>query len=163
MTINKVTLNGKSGDASIAQGLISALNDRRIVLEKAGFLIKASFDEDHLMLAVEPALINGERTMHYNMHLETENAFTLIGGLNAQGVFTILFKPDSLEQFRTEAPRFIEVCRRFAGFLLKNGYTGEGRLDEVTQRLLSDAGLSPAPQVLADLCTQSSRPALEEK
>jgi hypothetical protein len=163
MTINKVSLNGNTGGASIAQELISALNDERIVREIAGFLIKASFDEDHLMLAVEPALINGERTMHYNMHLEIENQFTLIGGLNAQGVFTILFKPDNMEQFAAESPRFIEVCRRLAGFLLENGYAGEGRLDEVTQRLLNEAGLSPAPQGLADLCSQSSRPALEDE
>lgn len=150
MGINKVSLNGKTGDASIARGLIAALNDERIVREKAGYLLKASFAEDHLMLAVEPALIHGERTMHYNMHLEVENAFTLIGGLNAEGVFTLLCKPDSMEQFAADACRYVEVCRRFAGFLLDNGYTGEGQVDAVTQGFLKKAGFSPVPQVLAD-------------
>lgn len=150
MGISTVSLNGKTGDASIARGLIAALNDERIVREKAGFLLKASFAENHLMLAAQPALIHGERTMHYNMHLEVEDSFTLIGGLNAAGVFTLLFKPDSMEQFTAEAPRFIEVCRRFAAFLLENGYTGDGQLDSVTQGFLKKAGLSPVPQVLAD-------------
>jgi len=151
MSINRVTLNGKTGDASTAKGWIRALNDKRIVHEKAGFLFKASFDEDHLMLAVAPALINGERTMHYNMHLGMENQFTLIGDVNAQGFFTFLFKPDSMDQLITQSARFIYICRRFAGFLLENGYTGDGQLDEVAQGVLKKLGLSSAPQTLAEL------------
>ncbi len=151
MEIRRVTLNGKTGDASAAKEWIRALNDPWIVTEKSGFLFKASFDEDHLMLAVAPALIHGERTMHYNLHPETENGFTLIGDVNAQGFFTLLFKPDNLKQLVAEPARFVEVCRRFAGFLLENGYTGEGRIDEVTQGILKELGLSSAPQVLADL------------
>ncbi len=148
MAINKVTLNGKTGDAS---GWIRALNDECIVREKAGFLFKASFDGDHLMLAAAPCLINGERTMHYNMHLKKEDAFTLIGDVNAQGVFTILFKPESREQVAAQAEEYIERFRQFAAFLIENGYTGDGALDEVTQGLLESLGLSPAPQTLAEL------------
>jgi len=149
MVISKVTFNSKTGDSSVAAEWIRALNDEQIIREKAGFLFKASFDGGHLMLAVEPWLINGERSRHYNMHLEKEDAFTLIGSIDAQGVFTMLFKPDSLEQFTAASARFIEVCRRFAGFLLENGYTNEGRLDEVTQGFLKEAGLSFPPQGLA--------------
>ncbi len=148
MAINKVTLNGKTGDAS---GWIRALNDECIVREKAGFLFKASFDGDHLMLAAAPCLINGERTMHYNMHLKKEDALTLIGDVNAQGVFTILFKPDSRDQVSADAKIYIGRFRRFAAFLLQNGYTGDGLLDEVTQGILEELGLSLAPQTLAEL------------
>ena len=107
MLVRKITLNGKRGKASIATGLICALNDECIIREKAGFLFKASFDGNHLMLAVAPCLINGERTMHYNMHLKKEDAFTLTGDINAQGVFTILFKPESREQAQKDAKKYI--------------------------------------------------------
>ncbi len=148
MAIKKVTLNKKLDNAS---GWIRALNDDRIVREKAGFLFKASFDGDHLMLAAAPCLINGERTMHYNMRLKKEDAFTLIGDINAQGVFTILVKPETQEQIAMHADEYIERFRRFAKFLIENGYKGEGLLDEVTQGILKELGLSPAPNRLANL------------
>ncbi len=148
MAISKVTLNGKT---DVAAGWIRALNDERIVQEKAGFLFKASFDGDHLMLAVAPTLINGERSWHYNMHLEKEDAFTLIGDVNAQGVFTILFKPESREQVAAQAGEYIVLFRRFAAFLIEGGYTGNGVLDEVTQGVLESLGLSPFPKTLAEL------------
>ncbi len=148
MSIKKVTLNGKRGGAA---NWIRALNDPNLVREKAGFLFKASFDGDHLMLAAAPCLINGERTMHYNMHLKKEDAFTLVGDVNAQGVFTILFKPESREQVAADAEKYIGRFQRFAAFLLQNGYIGDGLLDEVTQDLLKELGLSPAPETLADL------------
>ena len=151
MAINQVTLNGNSGDASIAAAWIRALNDERIVREKAGFLFKASLDGDHLMLAAAPCLISGERTMHYNMHLEKEDAFTLIGAVNAQGIFSILFNPESREQVAARAGEYVELFRRFAAFLIEGGYTGDGALDEVTQGLLEKLGLSPAPETLIEL------------
>jgi len=151
MTISKVTLNGKTGDASGASEWIQALNDEYIVQEKAGFLFKASFDGDHLMLAVAPTLINGERSYHYNQHLEKEDAFTLIGTVNAQGVFCILFSPESREQVAAQADEYIVLFRRLAAFLIEGGYTGDGILDEVTQGVLKKLGLSPAPKTLAGL------------
>jgi len=151
MTISKVTLNGKIGGPSMTAAWISALNDPRIVREKAGFLFKASLDGDHLMLAVVPCLINGARSHHYDQHLEKEDAFTLLGAVNAGGVFTILVKPDSGEQITTHSAEFIEAYRRFAAFLLNQGYAGGGLLDEVTQGVLRDFGLNSLPSTLSEL------------
>jgi len=148
MAINKVTLNGKRGGAA---DWIRALNDPNLLREKAGFLFKAGFDGDHLMLAVLPTMINGERSYHYNQHLEKEDAFTLLGDVNAEGVFTILFKPESREQAQANSEKYLEQFRRFAAFLIDGGYTGDGVLDEVTQGLLESLGLSPAPETLAGL------------
>jgi hypothetical protein len=149
--VTRVTFNRNSGDASAAREWIRALNDPRIVQEKAGFLFKVSFDDNHLMLAAAPCLINGERSYHYNQHLEKEDAFTLIGDVNAQGVFTILFNPESREQIAADSEKYIELFRRFAAFLFESGYTGDGPLDEVTQDVLKQLDLSPAPASLAEL------------
>ncbi len=154
MSINKVTLNGKSGGAA---DWIRALNDARIVQEKAGFLFKATFDDDHLMLAVLPCLIHGERSYHYNQHLEKEDVFTLVGTINAQGFFTILFNAESCKQIQADSEKYIELFRRFATFLFENGYTGDGFLDEVTQQVLEELGLSLTPKTLADLLTSGQR------
>jgi hypothetical protein len=151
MKIRRVTLNGKSGDPSVAADWIRALNDARIVQEKAGYLFKASVCGDQLMLAVEPCLINGARSYHYAMHLQQEDAFTLIGDVNAQGIFTILFKPESRAAVSQHAAEYLERFRAWAAFLRDAGYTGAGLLDEVTQSILHDLGLSPAPKTLAGL------------
>lgn len=147
----KIMLNGKSGGISLAAAWVRALNDPRILQEKAGFLFKVFSDDDHVMIAVAPTLIQGERTYHYALHLETESAFTLAGDVNAQGVFTILFKPESMEASMEHRLEYIEQFRRFAAFLRQAGYVGPGRMDGVTQGVLNELGLSPAPETLAGL------------
>ena len=151
MAIRTVILNGQTGDASVAAPWIRALNTARIVQEKGGFLFKAAFAGDQLMLAVTPSLVGEERRYHYNQHLKKEDAFTLIGMVNACGVFTILFQPESRDPLYAQGAEHVEVIRRFAAFLFAGGYRGEGPLDEVTQSVLSQLGLSPAPTTLAAL------------
>lgn len=150
LTPEKIIFNRNPEGISLAGDWIHALNDVRLTAEKGGFLFKAAFDGERLMLAAVPALIHGERSYHYNLHVEKEDAFTLIGDVNAQGVFTILFKPESREAVTQYAAEYIGRFRKFAAFLNDAGYSGEGRLDEVTRGLLKDIGLSPAPEILAD-------------
>lgn len=149
--IRSVTLNGKKGDHKIAQPWIDAMNDPRIVTEKAGFLFKATIRQEHLLLAVSPVLINGERSHHYDQHLDEEDAYTLIGDISAAGVFTILFKPERLPLSETQKTRYLSAFRHFAALLLNQGYSGEGLLNDITQTVLEDLGLYPAPQTLAEL------------
>jgi hypothetical protein len=151
MAVSKLTFNGKTGNPSLAAPWVHALNQPQIVQEKAGFLFKASFEDTHLMLAVSPCIINGARAHHYDQHLDKEDAFTLIGFVGAQGVFTILIKPDSRTQAIKQSAEYIKVYRGFAKFLLESGYNGEGLLDEVTQGLLAKFDLNPAPQTLQEL------------
>ncbi len=149
--VTSVALNGKSGDPSLVSDWIRALNDERVVREKAGFLFKACFDAERLLLEVAPFLIHGERTYHYNMHLEKEDAYTLIGMVDAQGVFTLLFKAESPTLSTDQRESYERVYRRFAAFILEAGYAGKGLLDEVTKDLLVELGISPAPVTLAQL------------
>ena len=151
-TLERIVINGESGGISLAKGWIHALNDPRILQEKAGFLFKVYADESQLMIAVAPALIHGERSYHYALRLEKAKAFfTLIGSVNAQGVFTILFKPESREATVTYRLEYIEQFSRFSVFLHRAGYAGAGRLDEITQGLLKELGLSPVPDTLSGL------------
>lgn len=149
--IRKIIFNGKSGGNSIIKPWVRALNDPRIVTEKSGFLFKALAQNDCMELAVAPCLINGERLYHYNMHLKTESAYTLVGDVNAGGLFTILFNPEKLPLSETQKARYVRAFRLLAELLLEQGYSGEGNLSEVTQAILKDLGLSPAPRTLAEL------------
>ncbi len=149
MVIGKVIFNGIKGGVAVVKPWISALNDEALVLEKAGFLFKAGVDGDRLLLAVEPCLIQGERRYHFNMHLAHEDAYTLIGSVNAQGEFTILFRPESRELSADQCARYRQVIGTVAELLLGGGYAGEGLLDEVTQSLLGAVGFDPVPSRLS--------------
>ena len=158
MAIAKVIFNGIKGGVAVAKPWIGALNDKALVLEKAGFLFKAGVDGDRLLLAVEPCLIQGERRYHFNMHLAHEDACTVIGSVNAQGEFTILFRPESRELSALQCARYRQVIGAFAGLLLGGGYAGEGLLDEVTQSLLRTVGFDPVPSRLSGI--RDTRPCL---
>lgn len=149
--IRNVIFNGKPGDRSLIKSWVNALNNPRIVTEKAGFLFKVTLNDDQVELAVAPCMINGERLCHYNMKMKQEDAYTLIGDVNATGLFTILFKPESLPLCETQKERYVNNFQQFAKLLLEHGYSEKGRLNEVTQSILEEVGLHPAPQTLAEL------------
>lgn len=149
--IRKITFNGQTGGSEVAWPWIMALNEPRIVIEKAGFLFKAAVRTDHLLLTVTPAMINGERSYHYDQKLDGEDAYTLIGNISAAGLFTILFKPTNLPLTQEQKARYIRICVVFSWWLLREGYSGKGLLNKVTQSLFEEIGLSPTPQTLADL------------
>jgi hypothetical protein len=155
MQTGRVTFNGKRGGLSVARPWINALNDARLTTEKGGFLFKVSFDGDHIMLAAVPTLICNERSYHYNLRLDREDLFTLFGDVNAHGVFTILFKPESLSQLHQQAETYVELFQRLALFFREAGYCGEGRLDEVTQETLTMLGVVPPPDRLDALLQQA--------
>jgi len=153
--IKEVTLNGETGSRKIAAGFIHALNDKDILTEKAGFLFKTTVCNNRLMLGVTPYFLNGERTYHYDVSLPVENEFTLIGDINAEGVFTILFRPESCDIPAEKKEIYSDSYVLFARFLLENGYAGKGLLDEVTTNALEETGLfESVPETLIELSDQ---------
>ncbi|MCK5199236.1 MAG: hypothetical protein KAR21_12835, partial [Spirochaetales bacterium] len=58
-----------------------------------GFLLKVTVLADQIYIGIIPNFINGERTFHYDIEIGVENEFTLIGAVNHQQIFTLLFKP----------------------------------------------------------------------
>jgi hypothetical protein len=152
----KVTLNGKRGKAKIAKPFIHALNTPAILTEKAGFLFKATVCGDLLVLGVTPYFIEGQRTWHYDMVMPAENEFTLLGAINADGHFTILFTPISDELTTFEQIAYGDNYIQFAQFLLASGLESEGPLDAITIQLLTEANVFHTPPTsLAELARLS--------
>jgi len=151
MKVSKVTCNGKTGDASVLSPWIAALNNPRIVTEKAGFIFKVGLAGSHLMLAVEPCLIQGERRYHYNLHLAQEDVLYLSGNVDAHGVFMLIAKPRSLPLAAGDKTAFLALYQTFAGLLLAQGYRQAGALDEVTRSVLTELGLTRAATSLREL------------
>jgi hypothetical protein len=152
MPIKHVIFNGAKGGLSAASAWIDALNNAKLTEEKGGFLFKAAFDGDVLALEVVPAIMGNERSYHYNLHPKNEDGLTLIGDVTVQGAFTILVKPDDPAKALDIAHEYLDRYRRLAEFFIDAGYSGEGRLDRVTQQVLREFGIENPPKTLKELC-----------
>ena len=149
--IRNIIFNGTSGTPALIRPWVNALNDPRIVTEKAGFLFKALLYNDHIELAAQPCLINGERLYHYNLLLSTDDPCILIGDVNAAGIFTVLFKPNKGGLTDDQKKRCRNGLKTLAELLLLQGYKGEGLLCDVTRMVLPEIGLSPTLQTLIEI------------
>jgi len=146
-----VTMNGVVGGLDRLAVWMNALMNPAMLREKGGYLFKASFAGSEVCLVVAPYVIDGQRSYHHAMRLAHEDALTLIGAVDANGAFSFFFKPDGPDLTLAYRQACREVCRRFAGLLLDAGYRGKGTLDDITQGMLAECGMSPPPGTLAEL------------
>lgn len=153
--IRRVVLNGEPAAGRQVRAMVRAIGDARILVEKGGFLLRAAVDGETLALAVIPCIINGARTHHYEMPLPVENAGTLMGGVTAEGAFTLLFRPESVPVPPAQVAAVADTAVQLARFLLEHGYAGPGPLDGVTQGCFAEiAAFAALPSTLADLAGQ---------
>jgi len=59
----------------------------------------------------DPGGAPGARRYHYNMHLADEDVPTLVGNVNAKGVFTMAFKAPSLKLTDEQKTQYLAVYR----------------------------------------------------
>jgi hypothetical protein len=145
-------LNGKRATGKALRQMARALADRKLLGERGGFLLKATLKDEGAWLSVVPCILNGARTYHYDMKLAEETAYTLIGAVNANGVFTLFFQPGPAGLGEDARGEYLKAYSRLAALLFDNGYDGEARLDWSTRRLLEESEVArPAPESLAAL------------
>ena len=99
-------------------------------------------------------LLNGSPGANVNVSFVPTGETQGTGGdgtTNAQGVFTILIKPESLDLSPEQKEKYLNLYTKFGAFLISAGYKGEGILDSVTQCILQTIESSPIPKTLAEL------------
>ena len=137
--INKVKAGKK-----LIKSVTAAMSNPKILTEKGGFLFKISYTQNKLYFGIIPSFLGGERTHHYEIEMNHEDEYTLIGGINSSGVMTLLFKP-AAQPLRKEAKsNYYKTFQTFAFFLFNNGYRSSGELDWITRKLLADSGVCTA-------------------
>jgi len=147
----KIILNGQSASGKILDQAMHALSDSSILVEKGGFLIKATLTDTVTWIDIVPCVINGNRTYHYDMQLEVETEFTLVGSVNANGIITLFFNPKQAPLSDHAVMEYGLAYTRLSQLLKDAGYTGEGILDWSTQKLLEESGIrKPPPTSILD-------------
>ncbi|MCK5146329.1 hypothetical protein KAR48_06205 [bacterium] len=134
-----VYINGEKDSKPVIGSVIYALNNKKIIIEKGGFLFKVSISDDCLYFGLVPNFINGERTHHYDIELTVEDEFTLIGSITDDDKYSILFKPENRPFTAAVKTTYSDSYVRFARFLYENGYEGRGELDWSTCKIFEEA------------------------
>jgi hypothetical protein len=134
--------------------LISAFNSRSILTEKGGYIFKAASDSKKLHFGVLPHFLEGERTHHYDIELPRKFSEVLVGTLNPEGVFSILFIPKNKLLGNEELSSYRMMYIDLAAGLIERGLNITGCLDSVSVMMLRDSGVIPdavLPLTLAKL------------
>ena len=137
--MSRIYINNKKADCNTIKAMIEAISNKTILTEKGGFLLKVTVLTDYIYIGIIPNFINGERTYHYDIEIGIENEFTLIGAINHQQIFTLLFKPINPILTSKAKEQYYTVYREFADFLFTNGYNNTGELDWITQKILTES------------------------
>ncbi|MBN2653227.1 MAG: hypothetical protein JXR63_12680 [Spirochaetales bacterium] len=106
-----------------------------------GALFKYRYDGNHHFSFV-PCIVDGERGYHYNLKLRGDDWGSIIGTINANGEIQLIVKPPILPLTEDVLALYKVQFREFSNFFLKNGYSGEGKLTEITTNLLIQADLT---------------------
>jgi hypothetical protein len=147
-----LVLNGRIADESRIRDMMHGLNDSSIRTGKGGYLFKSSADDEFLRLGIVPYFQQGQRNYHYDIALPESAECVLIGNLNPDGVFTLLFTPPELPLDDETRAGYAAQYRIFADELISRGFAGRGRLDDATRQMLRDSGIAdPPPKILADI------------
>ncbi len=153
-----LTLNGTPIDAPALRALIASLCDPPTIREKGGFLFKVSLPEAAVHLGVLPYFIGTERCYHYHIILPGKDPFRLTGFINSNLSMTLLVDADnrSARERLTDEDRraYVERFRRFAEFLVGQGFDPDFAIDQVTIHMLR-AIAAPAfsPATVAGMAT----------
>ena len=145
-------INGETAESRIISQMVRAFCSPEILRSCGGYVIVYRVRNDTAYLGVKPSILNGQRTNHYDLKAGPDTRVSLIGGINADGEISLLFKIPEPELSTDVKSELRQLYARFADLLKRNGYDGPGALDWVTQRILQESEIfSPVPLTILDL------------
>ncbi len=152
----KIILNGEEKNPNEIRKILAAISNKKILKEKGGYVTKTSILDNHFFIGIIPAFIEGRKKYHYDIKLEYENQFTLIGSINADETMTIVFKLDKETYLRglseKEKAKMRNNYIKFARVFTDNGFPEDFKLDSSTIMLLERSRLfEKTPKILEEI------------
>ncbi|MBN1524049.1 MAG: hypothetical protein JW904_06195 [Spirochaetales bacterium] len=149
---SSIFINKKQAEEAIIREMIMAFNSDESLTLTGGFLFQSTTHNHELHIGCLPWYLNNERVYHYDIPMKYTDRFTLFGSIIKGGIVNILFKPVSPRLSVQDISRYQNNIVAFAEFLISNGFTNSGILDEVTQSMLISTQLwKTAPKTISDL------------
>ncbi|MBI9100562.1 MAG: hypothetical protein JEY91_18940 [Spirochaetaceae bacterium] len=149
-----IHLNRKILNQKEVKKIFKSVQNKKILKEKGGYLFNSSLKDSDFYIGIRPVIVEGERTHHYEIELDYEDAYKLTGFFNVDGTLGMLFKPPAskhsiTDEFKNQLKSSYEQT---AEILVQNGFSEQVRFDWITQKMLGEIGLfEPVPQTLGNL------------
>jgi len=147
-------LNGEQPGPKDIEMFIVGISDPARLRASGGYLFKMGLvgegaeEEMKVLIAICPAISEGERLHHYDIDVADPNP--IIGTISATGDFSLVFKTQKKNLDEGERKHWRNRFVAFASTLLNVGYRGVGSLDWITRSLLKEMGVFEAvPETLA--------------
>lgn len=145
-------INGEpAGPESVSQ-MVRAFCNPSLLRSCGGYIITYRVHDNTAYLGVKPAILNGQRSNHFDLQAGPETKVFLIGGINADGEISLLFKIPKEELSADVKSELRESYIRFAKLLMQNGYEGTGTFDWITRKIIQESEIySSIPCTISDL------------
>ncbi|MCK4516414.1 MAG: hypothetical protein KAU31_14225 [Spirochaetaceae bacterium] len=145
-------INGETAGVRTISQMVRAFGNPDALRSCGGYIITYRVHNHTAYLGVKPAVLNGQRSNHFDLQAGPETKVFLIGGINADGKISLLFKIPKTELSVDVQSELRELYFRFANLLMQNGYEGTGTLDWITRKIMQESEIySPVPSTILDL------------
>ena len=150
--IQNFVLNGAKNDKKGLLQMMTCLNDPRWLHTMGGALFMAGVKDEIVHLNLAPAIIEGHRTYHHDMPLDSSIKEVIVGMIDANGQFRLLVKLESPQLPEELKEVYQHTFNSFAQFMVANGLEGRGPLDTVSELALNELKLFDFdPRDLSDI------------
>ena len=152
MKYRNLVLNGETIKTTQITKMVYAFGNPDILKSCGGYILTYRKQGDILYLGVKPAIIDGQRSNHYDLQSGPDTKIYITGSINPNGELSLLFKIPKKELSKKNKLKLKELYIQFARLLIENRYEGLGKLDWITKKIIEESKLfSPAPKSIYDL------------
>ena len=145
-------INGEPAESQLISQMVRAFFNPDMLRPCGGYIVTYREHNGTAYLGVKPSILNGQRSNHYDLRAGPDSRLSLIGGIDARGEISLLFKiPRSGLSVETKS-ELRALYARFADLLIQYEYGGAGILDWTTRKILRESELfSSVPSTIFDL------------
>ncbi len=148
----KLYINDADAKPKTISRMIQAFSNIDILNSYGGYIFTYRIHNGINYLGIMPAILEGQRSNHFDLKAGPETKIFLTGGINADTEISLLFKIPKIELTEKIKSELRDLYINLANLLIKNGYSGTGTLDWITRNIIEESELfSPVPMTIYDL------------
>lgn len=147
-----IIINGRVSKPKTILTMVDAFQNSNLLSSYGGYIFTFRIHNNNKYMGIKPAIIDGQRTNHYDLDAGPETKVFLTGGIKAKGEITLLFKISKNNLNGKTKLQLKELYIQFSSLLINNSYQGSGKFDWVTKKIIEESDLfSPVPMTIYDL------------
>jgi hypothetical protein len=122
--------------------IMQSLNDKTILQQRGGFLLRMSTDKKKICLGILPGNIHGQRSQHYDISLPEDQPMVYSGMMDAQGCLSMLplVKPGFDKKDPHQSIPWLQGLYQGIRVLAQEGLSPLTPLDWTLKQVLHDLG-----------------------